>query len=161
MQIVVLPIGSSGSDKSTWIQKINADNRFVVISADMIRLELTGSIDDKSHDDKIYMLVKRRAVIELKFGKCVIVDATNLQTARRIDFLDYLERFAGVNYEVKYKLLPVEPSDAKARIAKQLANSEHRANVPDDTIDRHAELYKIALEDIKFEQMTPYEELQY
>ena len=158
MQIVVLPIGSSGSGKSTWIQKINADNRFVVISADMIRLELTGSIDDKSHDDKIYDMIKRRAVIELKFSKNVIIDTTNLQKTRRRDFLDYLERFAGVDYVVNYKLLPVEPFIAKARIAAQLANSEHRANVPDDTIDRHAELYKIALDDIKFEQMTPYEE---
>lgn len=158
MQIVVLPIGSSGSGKSTWIQKINADNRFVVISADMIRIELTGSIDDKSHDAKIYDMIKRRAVIELKFSKNVIIDTTNLQTARRRDFLDYLARFAGVNYEVKYKLFQVEPSVAKARIAKQLANSEHRANVPDDTIDRHAELYKIALEDIKFEQMSAFDE---
>lgn len=49
------------------------------------------------------------------------------------------------------------PELAKQRIKAQIARGENRANVPDSTIDRHAESYKQMLEDIKSEPISNFE----
>jgi hypothetical protein len=55
--------------------------------------------------------------------------------------------------------MELNPELAKQRIKTQIARGENRANVPDSTIDRHAESYKQMLEDIKNEPITEYKEL--
>jgi predicted kinase len=43
---IILPLGTSGSGKSTWINSLPAD-RYVVISPDEMRVEFTGDMNDK------------------------------------------------------------------------------------------------------------------
>jgi hypothetical protein len=50
---VILPLGTSGSGKSTWIKSLPAD-KYVVISPDEMRVEFTGDMNDKSKDNEIY-----------------------------------------------------------------------------------------------------------
>ena len=56
--------------------------------------------------------------------------------------------------------MPLDAELAKQRIKAQIARGENRANVSDETIDRHAESYKQMLEDIKSEGITDYETTQ-
>jgi len=151
---VILPIGTSGSGKSTWIKSLPKD-KYTIISPDEMRVEFTGNMDDKSKDKEIYEAVKERTIKAVNSGKQVIIDTTNLQKERRRDFLNAVKK-AIPDVSLEYKLLELNPELAKQRIKAQIERGENRANVPDSTIDRHALLYKEMLEDIKEEPLTPF-----
>ena len=153
---VILPIGTSGSGKSTWAKNLKGD--YTIISLDDMRKKLTGDINNKSKDDEIYQEVKIRVVEALKNRKNVIVDTTNLQKERRRELVNAI-KYAIPDAEVQYKLMPLDPDLAKERIKKDLAEGVKRADVSDSTIDRHALLYQQALEDIKEESMTDYDQV--
>jgi len=154
-KLVILPIGTSGSGKSTWIKSLKGE--YVIISPDEMRVEFTGSMDDKSQDKEIYEAVKQRTIKAINQGKQVIIDSTNLQRDRRRDFTNaILQAIPDAN--VVYKLLPLNPELAKQRIKAQIDKGENRANVPDSSIDRHAELYKEMLNDIKDEPIKEFKE---
>jgi len=70
---VILPIGTSGSGKSTFIKSLPQEN-LVVISPDEMRVEFTGDINDKSKDKEIYIEAAKRAIEAVKSGKQVVFD---------------------------------------------------------------------------------------
>lgn len=153
---IILPIGTSGSGKSTWIKSVNKNNEFVVISPDEMRIEFTGDINDKSKDDEIYEAVKERAINAVKEGKRVIIDSTNLRKDRRRPFINAVKE-ALPTANIKYKLMPLNPELAKQRIKGDIAAGVERADVSDATIDRHAATYKKMLQDIKSEDISDYD----
>ena len=153
---IILPLGTSGSGKSTWIKSLPKDT-YIVISPDEMRVEFTGNMNDKSKDAEIYEEVKKRAIDAVNTGKQVIIDSTNLQKERRRDFINAVKT-AIPDVSLEYKLMPLNADLAKQRIRTQIENGENRADVPESTIDRHANLYKEMLNDIKEEPLTPFEE---
>ena len=153
---IILPLGTSGSGKSTWINSLPKDT-YIVISPDEMRVEFTGNMNDKSKDTEIYEEVKKRAIEAVNNGKQVIIDSTNLQKERRRDFINAVKD-AIPDVSLEYKLMPLNPALAKQRIRTQIERGENRADVPETTIDRHAKLYKEMLKDIKEEPLTPFEE---
>ena len=153
---IILPIGTSGSGKSTWIKSVNKNNEFVVISPDEMRIEFTGDINDKSKDDEIYEAVKERAINAVKEGKRVIIDSTNLRKDRRRPFINAVKE-ALPTANIKYKLMPLNPELAKQRIKADIAAGVERADVSDATIDRHAATYIEMLQDIKSEDISNYD----
>lgn len=153
---VILTLGTSGSGKTTWIKSLPKD-KYTVISPDEMRLEFTGSIDDKSKDREIYEEVKKRTIDAVNKHNDVIIDSTNLQKERRRDFINVVKS-AVPNVSLEYKLMPLDPELAKERIKAQVKKGENRANVPDSTIDRHSTLYKEMLEDIKEEPLIEFNE---
>ena len=151
---VILPIGTSGSGKSTFIKSLPQEN-LVIIEPDAMRIEFTGDINNKSKDKEIYEEAAKRAVIAIKQGKQVVFDTTNLTKDKRLPFIEAIKKeIPAAN--IQYKLMELNPELAKQRIKEQIARGEARANVPDSTIDRHAESYKQMLEDIKNEPITPF-----
>lgn len=151
---VVLVIGTSGSGKSTWVKTLDS-TKYDIISVDNMRIEFTGDINNKSKDNEIYNLVKERTIHAINNGKDVVIDTTNLQKDRRRDFLNVIKE---TNPDVifQYKLMELNPELAKQRIKNDIINSVCRADVSDLTIDRHTELYKEMLDDIKEEPITPF-----
>ena len=152
---VILPIGTSGSGKSTFIKSLPQEN-LVVIEPDAMRVEFTGDINDKSKDKEIYEEAAKRAVAAIKQGKQVVFDTTNLTKDKRLPFIEAIKKEIPTA-NVQYKLMDLNPELAKQRIKAQIARGENRANVPDSTIDRHAESYKQMLEDIKSESISNFE----
>jgi predicted kinase len=151
---VILPIGTSGSGKSTFIKSLPQEN-LVVIEPDAMRVEFTGDINNKSKDKEIYIEAANRAIKAIKQGKQVVFDTTNLTKEKRRPFIEAIKKaIPGVN--IQYKLMELNPELAKQRIKKQLARGEKRAAVSDETIDRHAASYKQMLKDIKEEGITEY-----
>ena len=151
---VVLPIGTSGSGKSTWIKTLPTDE-YVVISPDAMRVEFTGDMNDKSKDAEIYEEVKKRTITAIKNGKKVVIDSTNLQKERRRDFTNAIKKeFPELSLE--YKLMPLDGELAKKRIKAQISKGEDRADVSDETIDRHVKLYNEMLKDILDEPLTKF-----
>jgi len=57
---------------------------------------------------------------------------------------------------IQYKLMPLNAELAKQRIKADIAAGVNRANVSEETIDRHAASYPQMLEDIKTEGITEY-----
>ena len=156
---VILPIGTSGSGKSTFIKSLPQEN-LVVIEPDSMRVEFTGDINDKSKDKEIYIEAANRAIKVIKQGKQVVFDTTNLTKDKRLPFIDAIKK-AIPTANIQYKLMELNPELAKQRIKAQLERGENRANVPDATIDRHAESYKQMLEDIKSENISNFEKKNY
>lgn len=154
---IILPIGTSGSGKSTWIKSLTKDS-YVVISPDEMRVEFTGDINDKSKDKEIYEEVKIRTIQAAKRGKTVIIDSTNLQKDRRRDFINGIKN-SKVTASIEYKLLALNPELAKQRIKADIDKGVNRANVPDSTIDRHTLLYEEMLKDIKEEDIIEFREI--
>jgi predicted kinase len=152
---VILPIGTSGSGKSTWIKSINKGNDFVVISPDEMRIEFTGDINDKSKDNEIYKAVIERTIKAIEEGKRVIIDSTNLRKDRRKPFIKAVKK-ALPDTNIQYKLMPLDPELAKQRIKEDIAAGIERANVTDSTIDRHAKTYKEMLKDVKSEDISEF-----
>lgn len=62
---VILPIGTSGSGKSTFIKSLSQEN-LVVIEPDAMRVEFTGNMNDKSRDKEIYIEAANRAIAALQ-----------------------------------------------------------------------------------------------
>ena len=152
---VILPIGTSGSGKSTFIKSLPQKD-LVVIEPDAMRVEFTGDINNKSKDKEIYEEAAKRAVKAIKQGKQVVFDTTNLTKDKRLPFIEAIKK-ALPNANIQYKLMELNPELAKQRIKAQIARGENRANVPDATIDRHAESYKQMLKDIKSEPISNFE----
>jgi len=151
---VILPIGTSGSGKSTFIKSLPQEN-LVIISPDDMRIEFTGDINDKSKDKEIYIEAAKRAIEAVKNGKQVVFDTTNLTKEKRRPFIEAIKKaIPGAN--IQYKLMPLNVELAKQRIKADIAAGVNRANVSDETIDRHAASYPQMLEDIKKEDITEY-----
>lgn len=152
---VILPIGTSGSGKSTFIKSLPQEN-LVVIEPDAMRVEFTGNMNDKSKDKEIYEEAANRAVQAIKQGKQVVFDTTNLTKDKRLPFIEAVKK-AIPTANIQYKLMELNPELAKQRIKAQLERGENRAAVSDETIDRHATSYKQMLEDIKSEPISNFE----
>jgi len=152
---VILPIGTSGSGKSTFIKSLPQEN-LVVIEPDSMRVEFTGNMNDKSKDKEIYEEAAKRAIAAIKQGKQVVFDTTNLTKDKRLPFIEAIKK-AIPTANIQYKLMELNPELAKQRIKADIAAGKNRANVPDSTIDRHAESYKQMLEDIKSEPISNFE----
>ena len=152
---VILPIGTSGSGKSTFIKSLPQEN-LVIIEPDSMRVEFTGDMNNKSKDKEIYIEAANRAIKAIEQGKQVVFDTTNLTKEKRLPFIEAIKKEIP-NANIQYKLMELNPELAKQRIKAQLERGENRANVPDSTIDRHAESYKQMLEDIKNEPISNYE----
>lgn len=75
--------GISGSGKSSW----SGPDNCIKISSDALRLEMFGDETDQTHNSEVFNELHNRVRENLKNGKNVIYDATNLSSRRRKAFL--------------------------------------------------------------------------
>lgn len=153
-QHIILLLGISGSGKSTWAKSMS--DSYSVVSLDDLRKEITGDINDKSQDEKVYQQALIRLQNLLELGKNVIIDSTNLTLAKRFPFL---KEATLRKISAYYQLMPLNPDQAKLRIQLDLKSGVERANITDETIYRHVGLYLQAVEDIKRENILPFNKL--
>ena len=84
-------VGLPGSGKSTFVaETVTGKDDIVAHSSDAIRQEILGDINDQSQQDKVFAVLKQRVWDDLRAGKDVIFDATNLVSKRRRHFLTEL-----------------------------------------------------------------------
>lgn len=86
MSKFILMCGIPGSGKSTYAERLAAEENFVVHSSDKIREEL-GDINDQSRNEEVFKLLHKRIKTDLSNGKNVCYDATNLNRRKRMAFL--------------------------------------------------------------------------
>ena len=108
---VILPIGTSGSGKSTFIKSLPKEN-LVVIEPDVMRVEFTGDINNKSKDKEIYIEAANRAIAAIKQGKQVVFDTTNLTKDKRLPFIEAIKK-AIPTANIQYKLMELKEVNFK------------------------------------------------
>lgn len=132
---ILIPVGISGSGKSTWI-KSNTDSNTIVVCPDDIRKELTGDISNQSKNSEVWSIAFDRIVKALNNGKNVILDATNVNSHDRKRLMDYLKNNVNKPFDAFAKIFDVDPEIAKQRIKNDIEKGVDRSNVPDWAIDK-------------------------
>ncbi|MHA1280950.1 MAG: AAA family ATPase [Promethearchaeota archaeon] len=145
MPLFIMMIGIPGSGKSRWIEEnINKDD-FVIVSTDKIRKEITGKVSDISQDDNVWKIAKQRIKEALSNGKNAILDATNVNRKKRLEFIEGLPPC-----KLIAKIIDVDPKIAKKRILNDIAERVDRSHVPLDVVDLK---YKEFLNESRPEQL--------
>ena len=130
---LVFTVGIPGSGKSTWIQ---SQKGYEVVSPDLVRSKM-DDITDQSKNAEVWAVVKDKVKKALEKGSNVILDATNVDSIRRKQFLQELP-----DHVLKAKIFDVDPEEAKRRIKEDISVGMKRSNVPDYAIDRMYQLYR-------------------
>lgn len=89
-------VGIVGSGKSTYAKELAEKENAVIHSSDDLRVELFGDVMDQVHNDIIFKELHRRIHADLKVGKNVCYDSTNIGYKKRIATLLELR-----NYDVE------------------------------------------------------------
>lgn len=145
---LILPIGISGSGKSTWI-KSQTDPNTVVVSPDDIRRELTGNISDQSKNGAVWSTAFDRVANVLNSGKSVILDATNIKSGDRKRLMNHLKVNVDKSFDAFAKIFNIDPEIAKQRVKKDIETGVDRSNVPDFAIDRQYQSFIDGLNSIE------------
>lgn len=138
---LILLVGISGSGKSTWVKSIINPNT-IIVSYDMLRIEINGNIDDHSNATKIHLIALSRIVHGLTEGKDVIIDATNVYSKGRRELLAEIRKLTDVDFIPCAKIFEANPALSKERIHIDIKNNVNRSNVPDEAIDRQYQMFR-------------------
>lgn len=88
----VMMVGLPGSGKSTYTKQLAEETNAIICSSDSIREELCGYENSQDNNDEVFKILHSRIKENLKNGKNVIYDATNINSKRRRAFLSELRR---------------------------------------------------------------------
>jgi predicted kinase len=124
---LILTVGIPGCGKSTWVKE-NKGGAFV-ICPDEIRRKLTGKVTDQSKNDIVWIRAKDLVIENINTGYDVILDATNVNTTRRHEFLHGLPEC-----RLFAKCFPIAPEEAYARIKRDLDAGIDRSAVPEELV---------------------------
>lgn len=83
--------GLPGSGKSRLAETLNGNGNCVVHASDAIRAEILGDESDQTQQQMVFNVLHRRVKDDLRAGKSVIYDATNISYKRRMAFLNELD----------------------------------------------------------------------
>lgn len=95
--LLTLMVGPSGAGKSKWCERQGRD---YVLSSDDLRHAYTGSIQDQSRNEDVFVALHRIAKARLDCGLPVIVDATNLRRRDRLACVALAPVGASIRYVV-------------------------------------------------------------
>lgn len=85
-------VGLVGSGKSTYAKQLSEETNAIICSSDAIREELCGDENSQENNEEVFKILHSRIKENLKNGKNVIYDATNINSKRRRAFLSELRR---------------------------------------------------------------------
>lgn len=127
MSKFIMLIGLPGSGKSTYVTRYESKNtNTAIVCPDDIREELTGNVNDQSHNTEVFEIAYKRIKEFLEADLDVIFDATNLNRKRRISLLKTLPKDTlkiAVVFAVAFSLCK-EQNEQRSRV------------VPYDVMDR-------------------------
>jgi predicted kinase len=144
----IIPVGISGSGKSTWIKTLEGQG-YVVVSPDDIRREILGSVNDQSRGNEIFNIAYQRVIDAINSGKNVIFDATNVGSSDRKRMLDFLKQNVNRDFDAYAKIFDADPEVSKERIKKDIEAGVDRSNVPPEVIDRQYQKFIGGLDNIE------------
>lgn len=90
--VMIMMCGLPGCGKTSVAKKISEKYGYVVYSSDEIRKKLYGDTNDQNHNTEVFEELHKCIIQDLKAGKNVIYDATNISSKRRRHFLSMLNK---------------------------------------------------------------------
>lgn len=106
MSTFYMVVGIAGSGKSTLYEEQYAHAGMVYVSSDEIRERVFGDVNDQTHNEKVFEIMKQDTLAALRGHKDVFYDATNLSAKRRIAFLKNLQKFENVRKVCVVNVVP-------------------------------------------------------
>ncbi|KNY25192.1 AAA family ATPase [Pseudobacteroides cellulosolvens] len=91
MNQFIMITGLPGSGKSTIAKELAKARNAVLHSSDDVRQELFGDANNQEMNDLVFRELNTRILSDLKDGKSVVYDATNLNYKKRKAFLDRMK----------------------------------------------------------------------
>lgn len=123
----VMMCGLPASGKSSYAKSLSESDGYIVCSSDAIRYELYGDETVQSNNDKVFHILHKRVKENLKNGKNVVYDATNISAKRRKGFLSEIK-----NIDC-HKVCIIMATPYEVCIERNLLRDR---NVPEDVIER-------------------------
>lgn len=120
-------VGLPGSGKSTYAKELSNDLDAIICSSDTIRKELCGDINSQDKNEEVFKILHNRIKENLRKGKSIIYDATNINSKRRRAFLSELKNIPCYK---KCVIMATPLSECCKR------NDSRDRNVPYDVIKR-------------------------
>lgn len=90
MNKLIMLIGLPASGKTSFTKTLQfsyKNDDIEIISSDAIRKELFGSEEEQKYNNKVFEEVYKRARFSIQHKKITVIDATNLNRKRRINFI--------------------------------------------------------------------------
>ena len=132
---LIMMIGIPGCGKGTWLKKQILSNKplnhIVTVSPDRIRQEKYADISCQANNVEVWAIAKSRTVDFLSNGTSVILDATNVNTTYRRQFINNLPPCI-----LQAKVIKEDPEKCWERIQQDLNKAVDRADVPKEVIYR-------------------------
>ena len=136
---IIIPIGISGSGKSTKLRNHLINDYDVLVCPDEIRFKLTGNISDQSKNKEVFEIVDLLIDGAVKQNKNVFLDATNVNTKNREKLVNKYED--NPNVVIQYYILPADVKVSYERIQNDLKNGINRSNVSMEVLERQYKMY--------------------
>ena len=131
MQNFFMMVGLPGSGKSTFARNVlSASPGAVVHSSDEIRRELLGDKNDQTQQALVFSTLHERVFSDLRAGKNVVYDATNINYKQRKQFVDRVQALRIRDLQITCVFMAV----SYERCLQQ--NHECERSVPDSVITR-------------------------
>lgn len=127
---MIMLCGLPGSGKSTFaneIKKANPQFPISIHSSDALRQELYGDASQQGDNGKLFEELHRRIREDLKAGRDIIYDATNIKSKERVSFLNSIDKIQC------HKVCIVLATEYYACV---INNHQRMRQVPDDVIRR-------------------------
>ena len=91
MPTFIMMCGLVASGKSTKAQELAREYNATIFSSDTLREEMFNDVNDQGHNQELFTELHRRIKECLCNGKSAIMDATNINYKKRMDFLRQLK----------------------------------------------------------------------
>ena len=141
---IIIPIGISGSGKSTIFRYGFINDYDILVCPDDIRFKLTGNISDQSKNKQVFEIVDLLIDGAVKQDKNVFLDATNVNTKNRKKLVNKYKD--NPNVMIQYYILPADVKVSYERIQNDLKNGVNRSNVSMEVLERQYKMYMETLD---------------
>ncbi len=146
MQKFLMLMGISGSGKSSYAKALEKSCGYKVFSSDALREELFGNENDQTHNSEVFEELHRRILKALNDGEDCVYDATSLNRKRRIQFLDKLKKYKGLEKGILIIASPVDFCVAR--------DAERARTVGRAVIERQVSQFQIPLVEEGWDYIT-------
>lgn len=131
-------VGAPGSGKSTWGQNLARNDANVVrLCPDEFRAKFGWGEGDQSVSAQAFSATRQGMRDALASGKDVLIDATNMYSKTRKDFIHIAKEFNAKTIAVVF-----EADKNTLMLRNKLRGEAGGRNVPEDVIDRMLERYQ-------------------
>lgn len=144
-QFFLMMVGLSGSGKSTLADIIGEQYEVKVFSSDEYRKVLFGDPLYQGNNHLVFETMHREVIEELKKGKSVVYDATNLTIKNRAGILSRVKRIEGLKIACYIKV-----NDINCCLSR---NRERQLPIPEEAIVKQREKFQIPFKEEGFDKI--------